>query len=391
MKHRHKGRKLWTRSFVLICMVCLFSGLAMNMLNSTLAKYIYSIYGNASFSGLLNAAFAIMAILGRLVSGNLSDRLGRRSLMIAGCLIFAAAAFCFGVFPWAAMLIIFRGLQGLGYSVTTTADYAAGADVIPPERLTEGIGYIGIGYCLATAVGPALALKLLLYDGYMPMFAGAALMILIACGCAAAIRSPSASGAPPNTGSSGLRLSKLIEPKALPATLIQFLNCMSFAAINSFIVLYGEALEYTHVSVFFTCMAAAMICTRLLSGRITDRTGPRYVVSVSFAMSILGFVLLLFVHSEPVFYLVGFLMGFSTGTANPVLQAVAIKASPVTRRGAASGTFQLSNDIANGLGALLWGLLIDLLGYTSMFVGCIVFLVLALLCVLVIFRKQFSR
>ena len=391
--------KLWTRSFVLACLVCLLTGFAMNMLNSTMAKYIYSIYGSASLSGLLNAAFAVLAILGRLLAGNLSDRYGRRVLIIVGCLIFAVSAFCFGSFPWIAMLVIFRGLQGLGYSISTTADYAAGADVIPPERMSEGIGYIGIGYCLATAIGPALAMRLIVGDNYKPMFLGTTLMILLGCGCAAANKYEESSTS--NVSSclrksevskekTKIRLWRMIEPKALPATLIQFLNCMAFAAINSFVVIYAETRGLAHVSFFFTCMAVAMILTRLFSGRITDKTGPTYMVSISIVMSIVGFVLLLFVRSDLMFCFIGFLMGLTNGTANPVLQASAIKASPDTRRGVASGTFQLSNDIANGLGALLWGIVIDLLGYEAMFAGCIVFSALAVLCLLVVFRNKLS-
>ena len=388
---RNSGHRLWTRPFIFACLVCLFTGFSMNMLNSTMAKYIYSIYGNASFSGLLNASFALFAILGRVLAGNLSDKYGRRLLMVAGCLIFAVAAFCFGLFPWIAMLIVFRGLQGLGYSISTTADYAAGVDVIPPDRMNEGIGYIGIGYCLATAIGPALAMRLIIGDDYRPMFLSATLMVLLACGCAAANNYekdmdtdlPSKVwGSDTPKGKPAIRLWHVIEPKALPATLIQFLNCMAFAAINSFIVIYAESLGMSHVSAFFTCMAIAMILTRLFSGRITDRIGPIYVVSISIAMSMVGFISLLCMRSEPMFYFVGFLMGFATGTANPVLQAAAIKASPDTRRGAASGTFQLSNDVANGLGALLWG-------YQAMFVGCLAFSALAVLCLTLVFRNRF--
>ena len=84
-------------------------------------------------------------------------------------------------------------------------------------------------------------------------------------------------------------------------------------------------------------------------------------------------------------------MGMSFGTVNPILQAAAIKASPVNRRGAASGTYQLSNDIANGVGAVLWGFTIDMFGYTFTFVGCILFAVIAIGLLFLFFGKRTAK
>ena len=94
-----RKEKLWNQGFVLAFAIILLTGFAMNMMNSTMAKYIYSIYGNATFSGVLNAAFAVMAILARLIADDLSDRKGRAAVMIMGCGIFAVAVFGFGLFP----------------------------------------------------------------------------------------------------------------------------------------------------------------------------------------------------------------------------------------------------------------------------------------------------
>src|SRR5699024_10541871 len=119
-----RKEKLWNKNFILSCIIALFPALAMTMMNSTMSKYIYSLFGNASFSGYLNFSFGIMAILARLISGNLSDRVGRKMIIIIGALIFAVSVFCFGLFPIIPLLILFRSLQGFGFSVTSTATYA---------------------------------------------------------------------------------------------------------------------------------------------------------------------------------------------------------------------------------------------------------------------------
>lgn len=117
-----KHSALWPKRFCFICFVCLFTGFTINMLNSFLAKYIYTIYGNASFSGLLNGTFAVFAILARILAGNLSDKLGRQKILIFGCCLFAVAILIFGIFSFPALLILSHGLQDFGYSAATTAD-----------------------------------------------------------------------------------------------------------------------------------------------------------------------------------------------------------------------------------------------------------------------------
>lgn len=364
----------------------------MNMLNSTMAKFIFERYGTASFSGFLNSAFAVMAIVARLFAGNLSDWHGRRMVVVSGCAIFALAVLGFGVVPYAALLVLFRGLQGFGYSMATTANYAAGADVLPESRMNEGVGYLSMGFSLAMAVGPALALSAVKNGDYTPMFFGVMVLLIIAVAFGLLNRyeglSQYAKTVPPIRTKSGP--SRFLERAALPATCIQLLNCTSLAAINSFIVLYAESVGIADSAMFFTCMAVAMCLVRLFSGQLTDRIGVTAVVGPSLLLSILGFLLLIFCHSAAIFYLVGFLIGLSSGTTNPVLQAAAIKAAPKNRRGAASGTYQISNDLANGLGAVIWGITIDAMGYTATFIGCILTSVAALGLLLVLFRKKSS-
>ena len=76
--------KLWNKYFILTFLSNMFICLGMVMINSTIAKYILSVFGNAVYTGYLNAAFAVLAIIARMVSGNLADRRGRRKIILLG-------------------------------------------------------------------------------------------------------------------------------------------------------------------------------------------------------------------------------------------------------------------------------------------------------------------
>lgn len=394
-----RGEKLWNRHFILAALLTLFIGLGMSMMNSTMAKYVYSLYGNASFSGYLNAAFAAAAVIARLIGGNISDRHGRRRVIMFGAFLFAVSVFFFGIFPYAALLIIFRGLQGFGYAVATTANNASGADVLPEERMSEGIGYLGLGYSLATAIGPSIALALIFGTDYSWVFYVTTAVIMLAVVGSFFIRYEKLPFyqqkiAEQKQRSAAVELSeykgiaRFIERKAVPATIVQFFSCMSWAAINSFVVLFADSRGFTNASSFFIATAVAMCLTRFFAGRLSDKFGVRSVAVPALLLNVVTFTLLIFVSSQLMFLFLGFMAGLVNGTLNPVMQAASIKNSPVNRRGAASGTYQLSNDIANGLGAVLWGLVIDASGFSAAFVGCIICTVLAFVSLAYFFGKK---
>ena len=58
-------------------------------------------------------------------------------------------------------LILWRILQGIGFALFVTAAGAAVADILPKDRLGEGIGYYALGQSLGTAVGPMIGIYLI--------------------------------------------------------------------------------------------------------------------------------------------------------------------------------------------------------------------------------------
>lgn len=383
-----RKEKLWNQGFVLAFAIILLTGFAMNMMNSTMAKYIYSIYGNATFSGVLNAAFAVMAILARLIAGDLSDRKGRAAVMIMGCGIFAVAVFGFGLFPWAAALVLFRGLQGFGYASSSTGAYAAGSDMTPENRMGEGIGYLSLGYSLAMAIGPAIALKLIRGDDYRPVFFTAGALLLVAIVTSVIFGRTSEKARPAVSPVNVPWKERFLEKAALPAASAQLLNCLAQAAINSYIVIFADSRGITGTAGFFTFMAVSMCVTRALVGSAGDRYGFRKVTAAAVAANIIGFSMLLVFPNAAVFYGAGVLLGIGQGIFGPCMQAVAVQSAPQERRGSANSTFQLSNDLSNGLGAVIWGVIIDGLGYGAMLTGCILSSAASLVLVFTIVHKR---
>ena len=154
-------QKLWSKFFVLLAIVSVLLSTNLQFFNASTSLFVNSLGGTASFTGVLFLLFTIFALVTRIVSGRLVDKHGRRQAIIIGLVISILSSLACNLFPFLVALPILRIIQGIAYSLASTALAVAITDVVPKQRLGEGIGYFGLGNSLAQAVGPACALALI--------------------------------------------------------------------------------------------------------------------------------------------------------------------------------------------------------------------------------------
>ena len=128
----------------------------------------------ARYGAWLSFVYAGMQFLGAPVIGNLSDRFGRRPVLIYALISIGVDYGITGWAPTIAWLFLGRFLSGMsGASYTTAAAYIA--DVSPPEKRAANFGLIGAAFGLGFIVGPALGGFLGEYSVRLPFFASAGL------------------------------------------------------------------------------------------------------------------------------------------------------------------------------------------------------------------------
>ena len=140
----HKSR-LWTGDFTLTLAIAFCAFVSCQALNNGTPLYITRIGGTTSFAGALILDFSIAAAVARLFAGRIVDRTGRKRIMVAGALLLIAGTVLAIPLPGFYPQIVLRVLQGVGFAFVTTASATAAADVLPTERLGEGIGYYALG------------------------------------------------------------------------------------------------------------------------------------------------------------------------------------------------------------------------------------------------------
>lgn len=407
------AERLWSPIFVTIIAATLFAFMVGQGVNSGTTVYLERTGGTLALAGIGALSFSVAAGVMRLICGPVVDSRGRRIVMMLGAALMLTGTAGPLICNEGAPFIIWRALQGVGFSASTTAASTAAADVLPFSRLGEGIGYAGLGQAISMAVGPALALFLVSTNPpenlYFGLMACAALSLGLSLLCRyekdptrlpatseyrvrwerdAAHQEDSANPeAMAESDRSGLvhrMLDSIMEPTALRGTAVIFLMATVFSFNVFFMGAFGNALHVTNAGLYYTVMALVMIVVRVGAGRFMDTTPPLVLMGVAAGCGAIAFGMgagcaagAFGSFTEPLYYAMGLPFGICMGLGIPVNQTMAVKLTPPERWGAANGLFLLGVDLSNAVASVAWGFLIQSLGYTAALIGCIIMLALS--------------
>ena len=359
--------RIFTWDFWMIFLAAGLIRISYNMQNTLMPVYMDSLGFSAKAIGLGSTISTIASLFLRPFLGGVLDRYGRRKLAIFGTALFAAATLSCGFFGALAVLLAMRGLQGAGFSAHTTAINTMAADVLPKERLSEGIGYMSLTGSVSHAIAPAIALLFVGAGKYSGGFSLSGSIGFLAVLCVLLVRAPDVrSGKASETRN---LLDRMLEKKALKPTLITMILGACQSGLSTYMAVYaiGRGFDTGLISIYFTVSAVATMVARLVGGRISQRIGLKATLVVTSLLNVAGFLMIPFSRSIWGIWIAAALLGFSYGTIYPMMNAMAVTESPSDRRGTAMATFLTGMDIGVGFGAGLWGVIIDAFGIDSMF------------------------
>lgn len=397
--------RLFSPLFLVVIAVSLAGFMVGQGSNSGTSVYLAEVGSTTAYAGALAAVFSAAAAVARVVCGPLIDSRGRAIVMAAGSAVMLAGTLGPLITNDLGLFVLWRFLQGAGFSAVTTASATAAADVLPVERLGEGIGYFGLGQALAMSVGPALALFLVMTEPPENLFwglsacAAAALAFSLPCryekdprklpktsayrfrweerqgaggGAPARAEAVEAEGAASDQRAStafGRLFDRVFERKALYGAIPLFVMAPTFAFGIFYAGLYGTTLGIANPGLFYTVSAVTMVLVRLRAGKFMDTTPALRIFAVAVAAGLAGYGLLLAVGATEgglamgLFYGAGACYGVALGLALPVNQSVAVKMSPSHRWGKANALFLFANDVSIGITSFIWGIVNEAFGF----------------------------
>ena len=324
----------------------------------------------AALVGVLGSLYAAMQFVGGPFLGGLSDRVGRRPVLIL-CLLGASFAYLLlGLAETLVLLFAAVVLAGAASGTLATAQ-AYIADSNPPEHRARGLGLIGAAFGLGLMAGPALGGLLSLYSLQTPAFAASALALA-------------------NATFGLLKLPESLPPKLRMPTPILLLNPvsqlrgilgmagirgllltvfllnLSFAGLLVNFPLFSNARfgwGATANAFFFAFVGVCAVLTQgVLIGRLQPRLGEERLLLVGLSLMALDLGLVALVPFGPLLYPVVGVLALGAGLAIPSLMALISRRISGREQGMLMGGMQAILSLTLILGPVISGLAFDYLG-----------------------------
>ncbi len=366
--------KLWTGSFISICLVNFFIFINFHALLPTFPFFITSLGGDAMAIGIAASLFSLATVVSRPFVGWIIDTRGRRTILLIGLVGLALMPLGYCVALGIALAILLRTIHGMFHAVASNANSTWVADIVPRERMGEGLGMHGLSLAISTAIAPAIGLTLMNSFGFHPLFAMTSISIVIAFTLTLFIKNKNYT-----IERKPLRLKELLEPMAVPAAITQCLFMVTYSVVEVFVAIYATEKGLPTGGVYFVFIAISTLVTRIALGRFVDLHGEELLVYTGNAACIAAVLLLVLCHSLPCFILSAACLGYAFGAIVPSLQTMAMHAVAPERRGAATSTFFVAFDLGVAVGGFIAGALIQAFGYDTMFLIILSFCFLSLI------------
>jgi DHA1 family tetracycline resistance protein-like MFS transporter len=310
----------------------------------------------AEIYGFMGMAWALMQLICSPIQGALSDRFGRRPVVLLSNLGLGLDYILMALAPDITWLFAGRVISGIASSSFSTAG-AYIADVTPPEKRAAGFGMIGAAFGLGFVLGPAVGGLLGASDPRLPFWGAAATSLVNACYGFFVLpeslpreKRMNFSWKRANPVGSLVLLRSHHELFGLAA--VAFLGYLAHAVLPSTAVLYvGYRYGWGSTAVGFMLAAAgisAMIVQGLLIKPITARFGERTTLLIGLCCGAIGFCVYGFASSGWI-YCAGIPVMAIWGLAGPAVQGL------MTRRVSAPEQGQLQGAIAglSGIASLI--------------------------------------
>jgi MFS family permease len=342
--------------------------LSIQSLFPVLPLYIASLGGTPTDNGLATFSAAVGAVLSRLFLGTLTDRVGRKPVMLVGGILAGVSSVLYGLAHTIPVLVAACALSGIGIAAFTTGFQALLADLAPPERRGEVLGWGGNSMALAALVGPLAGDWITLHQGFPVTFGAAALAGALCTLASVMIREPSrearrAIGAAPLQG---LQETLALRNVRVGIAAVSPMG-MAFGAMITFWPLVAHQVQLNTVGAFYSVYALGQLAVQTLAGRLSDRIGRGRVMLPGMFLAGMAFASIPLGRSDAASLLVAFACGAGLGIARPAIDALVLDGVPITLRGTAVAIEFTLNDVWVGLGSALLGPLASAAGYNAMY------------------------
>lgn len=374
---------VYTRDILLVLAASFFYMASPMLVTPLITGFTESIGSSAALMGIVGGMMNLCSLVCRPLAGNLADRMSKYRVSLIGALLMAAACAGYIMAPNAAVVVVSRIINGVGFACCSVCMATWMSNMLPKDKIGSGMGFYGTMNALAMAVAPAIGVSVYQTFGYrisffIALLFSAAIIVVIqfirdkgepennsqetAAEESAHFEEISGKccGSPADSLESSRKKERiqLIDTKVIPIALIIMLFAIPYCATQSFLVTYAEVknLNIT-VSLFFPVYALVLIVLRLSLRNLFDKL-PFGTFLLAGSVSLLIAILCLAgMRNNWMMFLACFFLAGGYGIMSSVCQSTAILLAGKEKRGLANSTYYIGLDLGMAFGPMIGGVL----------------------------------
>ncbi|MBW7473593.1 MFS transporter [Paenibacillus oenotherae] len=321
--------------------------------------------GSVEFhTAMMLSLYSAVAFIMSPFWGGLSDRIGRRPVILTGVLGFALSFLLFGIADGSlSLMYASRILGGLFSGAVASVIVAYVADITPPEQRTRGMGLVGMSIGLGFTIGPGFGGLLSLVSHNTPFYASAALALLTFVLAFAKLKESLEQGKRRSTQErKPSRWSAFTGSVKYLYVLALFVS-LTLAGLEATLQLFGmKRFDVTPLQVgvmFLICgLVGALIQGGVVRRRIRKGQEPQYIAA-GLIISAIGFFLLLTAHSLWTATLYLAIFGIGNALIRPCVTSLITQKTTVGQ-GVASGLSSSMDSLGRIIGPLFGAYLLTI-------------------------------
>ncbi len=312
--------------------------------------------------GLLFATFAACQFLAGPVWGNVSDRIGRKQVLIVSQIGATIGWFMLAFAHSIGMVFLARVVEGTsGGNLSVTQAYVA--DLVEPKERGRAFSYVGASFSAGIVFGPVLGGLLFEHFGYAAPFLAAATLQFVTLIVTIIMLPESRNPEGSQVATLAHIRASLADPLIAPILLQMWAFSLAlYAWFGVFALLMQAALGFTasSTSFFFASFGVLSVIMQLGPGpRIIDTIGDRRSSNIGIGLALCGFLLVPFIHTIPTMLPTFLLFAVGMAIARPALSSILTAGAPENQRGTILG---VSSALDNLSGVAMPPLSTSLLG-----------------------------
>ena len=334
--------------------------------------------------GAVVGVYSIMQFFFAPVWGRLSDRIGRRPVLLISLAASCAGYLLFGFAQQLWILFASRVIAGAGGANIGTAQ-AYITDITTPEERARGMGLIGAAFGMGFILGPPLSgflstisIRLGHHGNLYPGLVAAALSFIAWTLALVVLAESKPAGLVPRRAlppQFDRRLWRDVARHAVLAAVMTtlFLTLLAVAGMETSVTLHARDrfhFRQMDMAYFFLFMGVIVALIQgALIGKFAKQLGEKTLIMIGTAAFTIGFAAVPAIWRVPLLYVVAFFFAIGQGLTYPSLTSLVSKAAPESERGSMLGLATSVGSLARFLGPIVSGFLYDLAGVRGAFWG----------------------